>query len=73
MTTTQHVAHFLRFDSLSAAVWTSLLLSSCLWVPLVFGAFALGRRRLGLWFFFALVTAEAGSFGVLLWFGSGPW
>ena len=73
MPTNQYTQYFLQFDSLPAAVMTALLLSSCLWVPLVFGAFALGRRKLGLWFYFALLTAESLSLGVLIWFGSGPW
>jgi hypothetical protein len=36
---------------------------SCpLWTPLIFGAYALGKKQFGVAFLFALLTAEAVSF-----------
>lgn len=47
-------------------------MSACLWIPIVFGAYALGRRRVGIWFFFALITAEAFAVWTLIIYTAGP-
>lgn len=51
------------------ALLITLVYSSPIWIPLVFLAYAVGRRRVGLLFFFALITAEAISLAiyVLIW------
>jgi hypothetical protein len=41
--------------------------SAPLWVPLVFLAFAVGRRRFSMWLLFALLTAEAVSTAAAIW------
>ena len=41
--------------------------SAPLWVPLVFVAFAIGRKRFGLGQLFALVTVEAVSTFAAVW------
>jgi hypothetical protein len=39
----------------------SFMLSSPLWTPIVFGAYALGKKQFGLAFLFLFITSEAVS------------
>jgi hypothetical protein len=59
-----------------------LILASPAWIPLVFAAYAIGRRRFGLIVLAALVTAECIAIPVSIWaektnpyelFGVKPW
>jgi len=54
---------FLRYAAYSAFIW----------VPLVFAAYALGRRRLSLWFFLTLTAAEAIAVLLAIWIYHGWW
>lgn len=57
---------FIDVDPLIAAyiVITSLLVSSLLWVPVAFTAYAVGRRQYSLQALFAFVVVEAVSLAV---------
>ena len=46
----------------------SFLLSVPLWLPIVFLAFALGRKKFVMWFLLLLLTAEGLGFGFSFWF-----
>ncbi len=47
--------------------WTYMLvvMPAPVWIPVVFAAFAIARKRFSLWMLFALVTAEAVAFGII--------
>ena len=47
--------------------------TSFIWVPFVFIAYALGRRRFSLWFFLALAAAEGVAVLVAIWIHQGGW
>ena len=47
--------------------------SSFLWVPLIFIAYALGRRKWGLWFLFAFTASEAIAVFVARWIWVSEW
>ena len=44
----------------------SFMYASPAWTPIVFGAYALGKKQFGLTFLFALVAAEAASLAAFL-------
>jgi len=54
---------FLRYATYSAFVW----------IPFVFAAYALGRRRVSIWFFLAFTAAEAIAVLLAIWIYNGWW
>ena len=49
------------------AMVVAALLSVPVWLPLVFVGYAMGRRKFSLSLVFLLVTLEAASLGLVLW------
>jgi len=47
--------------------------SAFIWLPLVFTAYAVGRKRLSFWFFFSLTAAEAIAVLVSMWNSHSNW
>ena len=48
-------------------VGISLVLSAPVWIPVVFAAYAIGRKQYGLKLLFALVTVEAIALAAASW------
>jgi len=46
--------------------WLAASFASCLWLPLVFGAYAIGRRQFSLRLFFGFCTVEC--LAIAWWF-----
>jgi hypothetical protein len=53
----------ISFSSKFSLVAFGVLVGAFIWIPIVFAAFAVGRRKVGLRFFFALTLIEA----IALW------
>jgi hypothetical protein len=45
----------------------AFVLATPLWLPIAFGAYAVGRRRFTLWTLLVFVSLESASFGTVAW------
>jgi hypothetical protein len=57
-------------DRAWSTLWISFVFNAPLWFPLIFAAFATGRKRLTLGMVLAFAVAEAASIGFVYWLRS---